>query len=192
MDETGKKRFCGERKKLFSEIPRIEGERIVLDRVVDADADALRDLIDNPNVQRFLPTFLFENQRDDVHETIRLLYGDLYENRESLFLAVRMKDSGDLAGIFELYGLRDSLHKISLGCRLRECYWGDGIATEATKLMVDYLYGETDIQIITASVMAGNHGSARSLEKCGFIRTARNVEEDWGFTEPAIVDKFFY
>lgn len=46
-----------ERKKLFSEIPRIEGERIILDRVVDADADALRDLIDNPFAQRYLPTY---------------------------------------------------------------------------------------------------------------------------------------
>ena len=31
-----------ERKKLFSEIPRIEGERIVLDRVIDTDADVDR------------------------------------------------------------------------------------------------------------------------------------------------------
>lgn len=180
------------RKKLFGSIPRIEGDKIVLDRVVDSDADALRDLIDNPNVQRFLPTYLFEKQRDDVHETIRLLYGDLFANKESLILAIRMKDTGELAGLTEFFGLRDHLHKISIGSRLRECFWKHGLATETVNLMIDYLYGETDIEIITASVMVENTASAHVLEKCDFIRTARNTEEDWGFDRPAIVDKFFY
>ena len=180
------------RKKLFSEIPHVEGERIDLDAVVDADCDALLDLRDNPKVQRYLPTFLFENQRDDMHETIRLLYGDLFTNKESLIMAVRMKGTGDLAGLAEFYGLRDDLHKISVGYRLRERYWGCGIAAEALRLMVGYLYGATDIQIITASVRVENVPSARVAEKCGFIRTALAVEEDWGYPEPAIVDKFFY
>lgn len=179
------------RLKLFAIVPRIEGARIVLDRVVDSDADALRDLIDNPRVQRYLPTYLFEKKRDDVHETIRLLYGDLFANKESLILAIRLKETGDLAGLAEFYGLRDELHKVSVGYRLRECYWGRGLATEAAGLMVGYLYDHTDIEIITASVMVDNPASARVLEKCGFIRTARSVEEDWGFEEPAIVDKFF-
>ena len=179
------------RPKLFASVPRIKGTNVVLDRVVDSDADALRDLIDNPRVQRYLPTYLFEKKRDDVHETIRLLYGDLFANKESLILAIRLKDTGDLAGLAEFYGLRDELHKVSIGYRSRECYWGRGLATEAAGLMVGYLYGQTDIEIVTASVMVENPASARVLEKCGFIRTARGVEEDWGFEEPTIVDKFF-
>ena len=181
----------GSRIKLFEAVPYLEGDRVVLDRVVDSDASALLDLINNPRVQRYIPTYLFEKQRDDVHATIRLLYGDLFESEESLILAVRAKDTGELAGLAEFYGLRDELHKVSVGYRLRECFWGHGFATEAASLMVDYLYGKTDIEIITASVMVSNPASARVLEKCGFIRTARDVEEDWGFDEPVIVDKFF-
>ena len=179
------------RKKLFSEVPSIEGERVVLNRVVDTDADALRDLIENPLVQRYLPTYLFEKQFDDVREAISQLYGDLFENGESLILAIRDKQTGELAGLAEFYGLRDRLHKVSVGYRLRERFWGRGFATEAARLMVGYLYGETDIEIITASTMVENEASARVLEKADFIRTARGVEEDWGFPEPAIVDKWF-
>lgn len=179
------------RKKLFSEIPSIKGEHIVLDRVVDGDADALRDLIQNPLVQRYLPTYLFEKQFDDVYEAISLLYDDPYANKESLILAIRMQDTGELTGLGEFYGLRDNLHKASMGYRLRQCWWGHGIATEAAHLMVDYLYGETDIEIITTSTMVQNEASAHVLEKAGFIRTARGVEEDWGFPEPTIVDKWF-
>ena len=54
-----------------------------------AAADALQDLIDNQPVQRYLPTYLFEKQFDDAHEAIRLLYGDLFKNKESLILAIR-------------------------------------------------------------------------------------------------------
>ena len=181
-----------ERKKLFSEIPRIEGERVVLDRVIDADADALRDLIDNPLVQRYLPNHLFEKQFDDVHEAIELLYGNLFESKDSLILGVHLKETGELAGLVEFYSLNDRLHKISVGYRLRERWWKCGLATEAVRLMVNYLYSETDIEIITASTMVENKASAHVLEKVDFIRTARNVEEDWGFPEPTRVDKWFY
>lgn len=178
-------------KKLFSEIPSIVGEKVVLSRVVDVDADALSDLVENPRVQQYLPTYLFEKQREDAHETIRLMYGELFENKKSLILAIRAKETGELAGLIECYGLRDKLHKISVGYRMRECFWGKGIATEAVKLVVGYLYSQTDIEIITASVMVENAASARVLEKADFIRTARSVEEDWGFPEPTLVDKWF-
>ncbi len=177
-------------KKLFDEIPCIKGERIVLDRVVDEDADALRELGSDPLVQRWLPKYLIERQHEDVHETIRLLYGEVFENKESLVLAIRMGESGELAGLAEYYGLRDSLHKVSIGCRLRRSWWGQGIATEATRLMVGYLYAETDVEIATASTMVENIASARVLEKADFIRTARYVEEDWGYPEPTVVDKW--
>ena len=179
------------RKKLFSEIPCIEGERLVLDRVVDADADALRDLVDNQHVQRYEPMYLYEKRFDDVHEAIRCMYGEVFENGESLILAVRVKSTGELAGLVEFYGLRVDLHKISVGCRLREGFWGQGFATEATRLMVGYLYGETDIEIITATTAVGDEASAHTLEKVDFIRTARGVEEDWGYPEPTLVDKWF-
>ena len=179
------------RKKLVAIVRQVVGERVVLNRVVDTDVDALLDLIENPIVQRYRPTYLFEKQFDDVSEAISQLYGDLFQNKESLILAIRDKQTGELAGLAEFYGLRDDLHKISVGYRLRERFWGRGFATEAARLMVGYLYGETDIEIITASTMVENEASARVLEKADFIRTARGVEDDWGFAEPTLVDKWF-
>lgn len=179
------------RKKLFGEVPRIEGEHIVLERIVESDADALQELADNEAVYRFEPTFLFERQQKSAQETIRLLYGELFTNKESLILGIRLKDATELVGLAEFYGLRDDLHKTSLGYRLLERYWGRGIATETVGLMIDYLYNKTDIEIITASTMVENLASARVLQKNDFIRTARAVEEDWGHPTPTIVDKWF-
>ncbi len=179
------------RKKLFDDVPRIEGERVVLRRVVDGDAPALRELVTSERVYRYLPTYLFERQFSDQHETIRQLYGSLFTNRESLILGVEARGDGRICGLAEFYGLRDDVHKISVGYRFCEWSWGRGVASDTVRLMVDYLYGQTDTQIITASTMVENLASARVLEKNDFIRTACGVEEDWGYDSPTIADKWF-
>jgi ribosomal-protein-alanine N-acetyltransferase len=126
-----------------------------------------------------------------VHDTIHALYADHFENKRALFLAVRMKETGELAGLVDFYGLRENLRKVSVGCRIREQWWGMDLEAEATRLMVGYLYSETEIEIVTASTMVEDKDSARALEAADFIRTSRGVEEDWGYPEPTIVDKWF-
>ena len=81
-------------------------------------------------------------------------------------------------------------HKISIGYRLIESYWGKGIATEALGMMIEYLYKETDIEIITASTMVENRSSAKVLMKNGFELVASGVDEDWGYEQPTIADKW--
>ncbi len=178
-------------KKLFSEIPCLVGEGIALGPLTEADACGLQDLMDDGLVYRYLPTFLFEKQFADARDAIARIYGEPYERKESLILGVRETQTDTFCGLAEFYGLRDDVHKISVGYRLRRCCWGRGVASRAVALMVGYLYGQTDIQIITASTMVENVASARVLEKNGFIRTALAVDEDWGYDQPTIADKWF-
>ncbi len=98
-------------------------------------------------------------------------------------------DNG-FCGLAEMYGYRDPIHKISVGGRLLERCWGKGIADEALKMMIRYLYDETDIEIITASSMVENEASAGLLRKNGFQMVVHAAEEDWGYEEPTIVDKW--
>ena len=55
--------------------------------------------------------------------------------------------------------------------------------------MVDHLFGETDIEIITASTMVENRASANVLIKNGFTLVVHAVGEDWGCPAPTITDK---
>lgn len=173
-------------KKLFSEIPYIEGKNLVLKQITQEDAQALTELVQNQNVYRYLPTFLFEKQYDDIHTVIDKLYDECF--RESIILGVYR--DGMFCGIAEMYGYRDDLHKISIGYRALENFWGQEIASEALQMMIEYLYNETDIEIITASTMLANKASARVLEKNGFMLVASAVDEDWGYQKPTLVDKW--
>ena len=170
--------------RLFDQIPRIEGVRIILRKLVDADVPCLEELVHSDIVYRYLPIYLFEKQFDDMHEMILRLYDTCFAAKESLILGVEERGCDGICGLAEFYGLRDDAHKISVGYRLLQRSWGRGIATEALGCMVGYLYGNTDIELITASTMVQNVASARVLEKNGFIRTACGVEEDWGYDTP--------
>ena len=71
-----------------------------------------------------------------------------------------------------------------------ERFWGQGIASETVAMLVQYLYTDTDIEIITASTMVENKASARVLEKNDFALVATGVDEDWGFENPTAADKW--
>lgn len=188
-------------KKLFSEKPYIKGDGIVLRRITRDDAASLRELTENVKVYRYLPTFLFEKKYESIEYVIDHLYDECF--RESIILGIYKTDpvgtapAGEAAeakevfcGIAEMYGFRDEIHKISVGYRLLERFWGQGIASRALKLMINYLYNETDIEIITASTMIENIASARVLGKNGFDLVVHAVPEDWGYEEPTITDKW--
>ena len=49
----------------------------------------------------------------------------------------------------------------------RSC-WGQGYASEAIALVRDWSFRELDLQKLNAGVYAGNIGSRRAFEKCGF------------------------
>ena len=174
------------KRKLFSEIPDLQGERLRLRGLTQADADRLRELVSSERVYRYLPTFLFERKYADVSLVISRLYHECLS--ESIILGVFLE--GEFCGLAEMYGYRDPIHKISVGYRLLERCWGKGIASEALGMMIDYLYHETDIEIITASTMVENLASARVLTKNGFSLVVHGADEDWGYPQPTPADKW--
>ncbi|MBR2121435.1 MAG: GNAT family N-acetyltransferase [Lachnospiraceae bacterium] len=174
-------------KKLFSEIPYIQSGTVILKAVTEEDADSLREMVNDPDVYRYLPTFLFEQKYGDIGHVIRHLYDECL--KESLILGIHTEEDG-FCGLAEMYGLRDEIHKISVGYRLLKRCWGKGIASRTLRLMTGYLLDETDIEIITASTMVDNRASARVLEKNGFSLVVHDVPEDWGYPEPTAADKW--
>ena len=174
--------------KVFDEIPYIKGRSVTLKKICDEDTAALSEMISDNDVYRFLPTFLFEKKYDDVHEVIKHFYDECFANKDSVIMGIYR--DGRFCGIAEFYGFKDDIHKISIGYRLCKKYWGRGIASESASLMVDYLYTQTDTEIITASTMIENHASAKVLEKSGFTMVAAAADEDWGYDKPTKADKW--
>lgn len=174
------------KKQLFSEIPCLKSGRLELKEITPAHTSGLEELVNSPRVYRYLPTFLFERKYADLSYVIDHLYDECW--KESILLGVFIDNA--FCGLAEMYGYRAPIHKISVGYRLLERCWGKGIASEALRMMIDYLYNDTDIEIITASTMIENRASANVLLKNGFELVVHAVGEDWGYEKPTITDKW--
>ncbi len=74
--------------KLFTGIPYIKGERLVLKQITKADAGSLKELVASDAVYRLEPTFLFERKYEDINYVIDHLYDECF--RESIILGIYM------------------------------------------------------------------------------------------------------
>lgn len=175
--------------KLFDEMPVLRKGDLVLRPLKPSDADALQAFVRDDRIYKYLPTFLAERKYKDAFRTIDYINGDLFEKKESLILGIF--DDGKFAGLAEFYSYKEKMRKVSIGYRLAYDQWGKGIAGWVVALMVDYLYGKTNIEIITASTMADNIASKKVLSKNGFAMTASEVPEDWGYKTLTLADKWF-
>ncbi len=63
------------------------------------------------------------------------------------------------------------------GFLLSESSWGKGLGSELVAGFVDWCREQEDIASLTGGVEAGNHGSRRVLEKCGFVRVESEGDE---------------
>lgn len=170
---------------LFPEPPELTDGRLQLRPLSMADADGLRALTRDEEVYRYLPTFLFEKKYSRAEDVIARLYGEGLD--ESLILGIFTE--GRFRGLAEVYSFRAPIRKASTGYRLLREAWGKGIATDALGILVHELF-RRGIEVITASTMLANRASAHVLEKNGFTLVNHGVEEDWGFPEPTLTDKW--
>ena len=108
-------------KKLFDEIPYLEGERVILRKITEDDRETLQEMAHSNIIYRYEPTYLLEQQYTDMDQLLADLYGKYFTEKQNLFLGIFLKDHpSELCGLAEFYDYRDHLHMVSIGARLRE------------------------------------------------------------------------
>ena len=179
--------------KLFDEYPSLTNGTVTIHKMTEDDAEALRRLASNKNVYRFLPTFLYEQKYEDKREVIARMDAECFETREGILLGVYLNSAPDqMAGIAEIYNYEEKKSKASIGCRLDEPFWNKGIATQVVALLKEYLADRIGLKTITAHIMKENIGSAKTVQKNGFICKYPDVYGDWGWDELLCTDKYVF
>ncbi len=111
---------------------------------------------------------------------------------EDKVFAIYLKENEKVIGSIgvENYGMEEKLTEFDgykgreIGYVLSRAYWGKGIATEATKAIIDFLFYECELDFLICGYYNFNFRSKRVQEKCGFkayrkltIKTSMNTEE---------------
>jgi RimJ/RimL family protein N-acetyltransferase len=147
---------------------------MVLRRFTEADVDALVALDADPEVMRYLtggrPTPRAVVEREVLPRILRE-----YARREGLgVFAADAREGGDFLGWFELRAREGPAPTVAeLGYRLRRPVWGQGLASEGARALVDHGFVACGLVRVVAETMAVNHASRRVMDKAGLrhVRT---------------------
>tara|TARA_Y100000310_G_scaffold131985_1_gene131107 strand:+ start:90 stop:611 length:522 start_codon:yes stop_codon:yes gene_type:complete len=153
------------------------GLEFTLRKFRKSDVSALAKLINNKKIVQNLQNVPYPYKKKDAIEWIN---SNIYGKKNKFNLVIEVE--GRLAGSIGLHNLKSG-YKGSLGYWLAEEHWGKGIMTEVTRVFTDYCFKEFKLIRIYGSVYDWNLGSAKVLEKNGFVREGvlrKNVKNVFG------------
>lgn len=149
----------------FSAKPVLTGERTVLRPFTADDAEAMWEIIADPEVVRFT----FEPSTELTLDRLRSHYGVRAAGPDRLDLAVTDSATGELLGEVVLYQVdrhaRSCTFRTLIGPRGR----GRGIGTEATRLIVGHAFEQLGLHRVQLEVYGDNARALRVYEKAGFV-----------------------
>ena len=101
--------------------------------------------------------------------------------RKSYTFGIVLKETGTVIGVVELMTFDWKNKNAEIGYWLGKKHWGEGLMTEAVRLILNFGFGNLRLHRIYARLFEENTGSARVLEKCGFNLEGRMREERYRY-----------
>ena len=145
--------------------PRLETERLILRRYKETDIDAMYDIITDKRLSTFIkfPDLSKEEELECIKEWIR----DADESKYEKWVIERKKDN-IIVGNIDVNTVSKKHNYCNVGYTIRYNYWGNGYASEALKVVSDYLLNERNYYLVECSCNELNKQSSRVMEKAGF------------------------
>ncbi|MDR3425850.1 GNAT family protein [Silvimonas sp.] len=114
---------------------------------------------------------------------------DLYQNRQAIYLAIRLRGNGQVIGCVELHDLVPQ-HRAELGYWIALPWQGQGYASEAVRALVEYAFDALALRRLDATVFTRNIASITLLEKLGMQR--EGLRPGWGSSRGNPEDVYCY
>lgn len=157
----------------------IDGDRIELRTIEREDIEFLKRGVNHPDVRRYISVFRTPRNAERYEETFENI--DSAENGVSLLIV-----ADEPVGSIQLYPIDDAQGWANLGYWVTPDEQGDGYATEACELVVEYGFEELRLHRISAVTMAPNVASRRVLERVGFVH--EGTDREAAFADGEYVD----
>jgi ribosomal-protein-alanine N-acetyltransferase len=147
-------------------INTLETSRLIIREFNLEDAEAVYEFGSNAEVQKHTGNPLLTSL-DEAAALIKNVFQADYHKHGFGRWAVIYKPDNKVIGFAGLKFLEHN-QEIDLGYRFLPNYWNLGIATEASKPIVEYGFKALNLDKIIGVVMQSNPASVRVLEKLGF------------------------
>lgn len=162
----------------------LRGERVTLRPPEDEDLDFLQRVHNDPAVRRSMPRVHPQNRAATREEYVES------DGTVGLLICEGEADDADRLGFCALFDIDEDSGRAEVGAWLAPDAEGQGYATEAVSLLVEYAFAERRFHRLNAGRLATNDRSAALLERVGFREEGRRRE--YYFVEGEHVDRVEY
>ncbi|GAB2476529.1 GNAT family N-acetyltransferase [Jatrophihabitans fulvus] len=150
-------------------------ERLLLRAHVMDDLSDLAQFHGDPEVVRYIPWPVRDRQATEVALRTKLAQARLAEG-EWLVLAVELRETSTVIGEVLLKWTSPADRQGEVGYAFSRSHQGHGYAAEAVRAMLRLAFDTLELHRVSAVVVEGNDASCRLLQRLGFTRQARLVD----------------
>lgn len=130
--------------------------------------------LNDPEVTRYLESGIFPCTMGELEK----FYEQVTASQNQVILAIVDKSTDQHIGNVKIGPINWVHSKATFGILVGDkSFWGKGVGTEATRLMVEYGFFRLNIRRIDLGVYAEHEAAVRSYEKVGFLIEGRFREE---------------
>jgi RimJ/RimL family protein N-acetyltransferase len=147
----------------------LQSERLYLRRFGPGDAPLFFELDSDPEVMWFIskgePTPLAKIENEILPRVLRYYA----HNPPQGCWAAHLLADNQFIGWFHLRADRIEPEEMELGYRLRRSVWGQGLATEGSRALLDLAFNGWNYTKVCARTLAAHRASQRVMEKAGLL-----------------------
>jgi len=147
-------------------IATLSTPRLTLRPFTDADAEDIFAWASDARVTKFLSF----RPHESIAETREALAGWIADQESDDFYGWAIVFGGRVIGRIKTDYVSRRHRRCELGYYLGHDYWGLGLATEALRCVLGYLFNEAGMNRVEAIYEPENPASGRVMEKCGLKR----------------------
>jgi [ribosomal protein S5]-alanine N-acetyltransferase len=146
--------------------PRLQGKRVCLRQPCADDVDAVFELFADPAVMRYWsrPPMTVRAEAEGLVTEIDAAFAE----RTMLNWVVARRRDDVVIGTCTLFRFEPRHRRAEVGYALRSDHWGQGLASEAVTLALDWVFRTLGLHRLEADIDPRNAGSRTLLERLGF------------------------
>lgn len=141
----------------------LQTKRLLLRPITINDKASIAQKANDEEIARNTLTIPFPYTEDNAEEWIN----SMQEPSNNIVLGITINNQ--VIGVIGLHKIVEN-HKAEVGYWLGRSYWGQGYMTEAVNAIIKYGFDELQLVRLCANVFTHNIGSAKVLEKSGFVK----------------------
>ena len=151
--------------------PTIIGEKILLRPFQKEDIPAMEECLNDAEVLKFTGC-----SPDFTKASIEQWYSSRNEHEDRLDLAIVIQNIHTVVGEVVINEYDEIKHSMNFRILIGPKGRNQGFGTEATRLIIDYVFQNTDLKQVTLGVYSFNPRAKTVYEKIGFI--VESIDED--------------